>query len=252
MPRLTTIQLSKGLVVLVVLASALGACTRSGDSDRLIVSAASSLAGAFGEMATAYEKEHPGVEIDLNIGGSQRLRQQIIEGAPVDVFASANMGAMDGVVRSGEAVGPPAVFALNSLVIGVPAGNPAGVFTLADFADASLLVGICAEQVPCGSYALESFALAGVVPSIDSLEPDVGALVLKLELGELDAGVVYRTDAQRSGARFDSVDIPDEHNVVAPYPIVGLTDGPSVEDFIDFVLSERGRAILEANGFDLP
>lgn len=237
---------------MLMLAMTAAACTGSSGPDRLIVSAASSLAGTFGEIATVYENEHPGVKIDLNIGGSQRLREQINEGAPVDVFASANMSAMDGVVESGAGVGSPAVFALNSLVIGVPVGNPAGVSTLADFADASRLLGICAEQVPCGSYALEAFALAGVVPSIDSLEPDAGALVLKLELGELDAGVVYRTDAERSDARFESFPIPAEHNVVARYPIVALTNRPHVDDFIEFVLSDRGRAILEANGFEMP
>lgn len=246
-------HLSGPAVALVVVLAVIGtACTASSDSERLLVSAASSLAEAFEEIATAYELEHPGIDVELNIAGSSRLREQIIGGAPIDVFASADTEAMDAVQDSVTIVGTPRVFALNSLVIGVPVGNPGGVTALNDLASETLLVGVCIEVVPCGRYADQVFTLAGVEPDIDSREPDVGSLVLKLELGELDAGIVYTTDALRSAGGFVSIPIPEDHNIVATYPIVAVSSSAASQDFVDFVLSEQGRAILLSNGFELP
>lgn len=223
-------------------------------SAELLVSAAASLTDAFTEIAGAFEIAHAGVEVRLNLAGSSTLRAQILEGAPVDVFASANREIMEQVADAGGVADDPRVFALNDMVIAVPAGNPAGVRGLADFARDELLLGLCAEAVPCGGFAREVLQRAGVAPALDTAEPDVRALLTKVELGELDAAIVYRTDVTASGA-VDRVAIPADANVVAQYPIAVLAGAPRPEvarAFVAFVLSAEGRAILVRHGFRTP
>jgi molybdate transport system substrate-binding protein len=230
-------------------------CGSGEENERLTVSAAASLARAFEEIATRFEAITPGVEVDLNIAGSSRLREQIIEGAPVDVFASADEDAMAEAIAAVVGAGEPVVFALNTLVIGVPIGNPGGVRSLEDFANQALFVGVCAGVVPCGKYADVAFERAGVVPSIDTREPDVRSLLLKIELGELDAGVVYRSDAIGASGRIESLDIPENVNVTAAYPIAVIGAGAAkvaARAFVAYVLSDEGRSILAAYGFELP
>jgi len=218
-----------------------------------VVSAAASLQEAFTEIAAAFEDQHPETEVLLNFAGSSTLREQILEGSPVDVFASANIPSMDAVVEAGEVSGQRVVFALNRLQIAVPAGNPAGVESLADFADENLLIGLCAVGVPCGDFARETLALAGVQPAIDSDEPDVRALLTKVGEGELDAGIMYVTDVVASDD-VEGIEIPDEFNVVAEYPIaVSSGNSPdAAEVFVEVVLSEVGQGILREHGFASP
>jgi molybdate transport system substrate-binding protein len=206
-------------------------------------------------METAFEEKHPKTDVVLNLGGSASLREQILEGAPVDVFASANRSNMDQVVAAGETVGEPRVFTVNLLQIAVPAGNPARVAGLEDFADEELLIGLCAEGVPCGDLAREVLANAGITPSIDTNEPDVRALLTKVEAGELDAALTYVTDVASVGGRVDGVEIPDALNVAAEYPIAVLVraaDHGAAGAFIDFVLSHEGQAIMSEFGFNSP
>jgi len=222
---------------------------------RVLVSAAASLRDAFGEIERAFESAHPRVDVVLNLGSSSTLRAQILEGAPVDVFASANVANMDQVVAAGAVPGEPRIFARNLLVIAVPRGNPAGVRGLQDFAREELLLGLCAEEVPCGAFARQALARAGVVPAIDTNEPDVRALLTRVELGELDAGITYITDVVSSRGRVEGIEIPEEHNVVAEYPIAVLADAPNPEAaaaFVAFVLSREGQAILRKHGFAAP
>ncbi|MGH8915010.1 MAG: molybdate ABC transporter substrate-binding protein, partial [Acidimicrobiia bacterium] len=198
---------------------------------------------------------NPGVDVILNLAGSSALREQILEGAPVDVFASANTSNMDQVVEAGEVAGEPEIFAYNLLQIAVPAGNPAGVTSLGDFADEELLIGLCAEDVPCGEFARTAIENAGVVPAVDSNEPDVRALLTKIEAGELDAGVTYVTDVESTGGSVEGVDIPEDVNVVAEYPIATLADAPNPDAaaaFVAFVLSDEGQSILTSYGFTSP
>lgn len=236
-----------GLLVIV-------ACGGSeGPSGEVLVSAAASLTDAFGEVEAAFETDHPGIDVLLNLASSSSLREQILEGAPVDVFASANPSNMAQVIDAG-ATDLSTTFALNSLQIAVPVGNPAGIAGLADFANPELLIGLCAPGVPCGDFGLQSLEAAGVVPSIDTEEPDVRALLTKIEAGELDAGMVYVTDVLSSGA-VDGIVIPKEFNVVAEYPIAVLTEAPNrggAEAFVNFVLSGDGQAILQRHGFEAP
>lgn len=220
-------------------------------SDEILVSAAASLIDAFGESETAFEASNPDVDVLLNFASSSSLREQILEGAPVDVFASANPSNMAQVIEAG-ASDRSTTFAINVLQIAVPAGNPAGIAGLADFANPELLIGLCAAGVPCGDFARQSLEAAGVIPSLDTEEPDVRALLTKIEAGELDAGIVYVTDV--SGG-VDGIEIPDEFNAVAEYHIAVMTESPNpggAEAFVNFVLSEMGQDILQSYGFESP
>ncbi len=234
---------------------ALFACGGQTDgTTEVVVSAAASLTDVFSEIERQFEARHPEVDVILNTGGSSMLREQILSGAPVDVFASASPEVMDAIVAAGLISSGPEVFALNELAIAVPLGNPGDVRGLQDFSEDALLIGICAAGVPCGDLARVTLDLADVDPRVDSEEPNVRALLLKLEAGELDAGLVYRTDLL-SSAEVQGVDIPEEFIVSASY-VIGVLAGSDEEDvaaqLVSFVLSERGRAILSDHGFGLP
>ena len=220
----------------------------------ILVSAAASLTDAFGEIETEFEAVNRGVDVVVNLGSSSSLREQIIEGAPADVFASANTSNMDQVVEAGEAEGGE-IFVTNLLQIAVPAGNPAGIAGLEDFANEDLLIGLCAEDVPCGDFGRQALENAGVTPAIDTNEPDVRALLTKVEAGELDAGITYVTDVLSTDGAVEGIEIPDEFNVVAEYPIAALLNAPNPDAanaFVEFVLSDDGQAILASYGFQSP
>lgn len=224
-------------------------------SSEVRVSAAASLTDAFSEIEILFEETHIGVDVVMNYGGSSTLREQILEGAPVDVFASADQSNMAEVVAAGLASSDPLVFARNSLQIAVPAGNPARVGGLDDFSDDELLIGLCAAAVPCGEYAREVLAMAGVTPAIDTNELDVRALLTKIEAGELDAGITYVTDVASSGGSVDGIAIPGEVNVAADYPIVVLShasDSDAAVSFVELVRSNEGQEILGEYGFTSP
>jgi molybdate transport system substrate-binding protein len=220
----------------------------------LTVFAAASLTDAFDEVGAAFEEANPDVSIEFNYGASSALREQILAGAPADVFASANASNMDQVVETGAATDPQD-FVTNQLQIVVPAENPGGVAGLDDFANADLLIGLCAEEVPCGEFGREALANAEVTPSVDTNEPDVRALLTKVEAGELDAGIVYVTDVLAAGDAVEGIDIPADVNVTATYPIAALREAGNAEvaaAFVEFVLSDDGQEILESFGFDSP
>jgi molybdate transport system substrate-binding protein len=220
----------------------------------ITVFAAASLTDAFKELGTTFESENPDASVKFNVGASSALREQILAGAPADVFASANTSNMDQVVDGGAAA-EPQNFVTNLLEIAVPAGNEAGVSGLGDFANPDLLIGLCAEEVPCGEFGREALANAGVTPSIDTDEPDVRSLLTKVEAGDLDAGIVYVTDVMAAGDAVEGIEIPSDENVVATYPIAALSDAanPDTADaFVEFVLSDEGQEILRSYGFDAP
>lgn len=249
------------MLAVVVASAALAGCTddrngrtTSGEglSGTLTVFAAASLTDAFGALGEMFEQQHPGVTVELNFAGSSLLAGSIIEGAPADVFASADDVNMQKVVDAAERSVKPQIFAHNLLEIAVPKGNPAEVTGLGDFADPDLLIGLCADGVPCGNLARQALTKAGVSPALDTNEPDVRALLTKIEAGELDAGIVYRTDVAAVTGAVEGITIPRKHNVVATYWIAGLTRGSDAElaaAFIDFVMSDAGLEILNKQGF---
>jgi molybdate transport system substrate-binding protein len=249
-----------GLGLALTLLFAAGACSNdtpaTGDFEgTVLVSAAASLTDAFADVAVAFETAHPAIDVMLNFAASSALRDQIIEGAPIDVFASANPANMTALVGAGLVEGDPRVFVRNLLQIAVPAGNPAGITGLADFARGDLFIGLCAAGVPCGDFARTALANAGVTPAIDSNEPDVRALLTKIEAGELDAGITYVTDVASAGGTVEGIDIPEAVNVVAEYPIAVIATAPNPEAaaaFVSFVLSADGQAILAGYGFTSP
>jgi molybdate transport system substrate-binding protein len=250
-----TTHLRRFAAFIVAASLAASGCTESAGEEELLVSAAASLTDAFNGMALAYEAARPGIDVRLNLAGSAALREQLLSGAPADVFASADEATMAPVVEAGLTDGDPAAFALNRLVIAVPAGNLAGVSGLADFADADLLLGLCADGVPCGTLARAVLDRAGIDPAVDTNEPDVRSLLTKIEADELDAGIVYVTDAAAAGDGVEAITIPDDANLTTVYPIAALqsaTDLPRARDFVAFVRSERGREILARHGFGVP
>jgi len=221
----------------------------------VLVSAAASLTDVFGDVEEDFEDAHPRVDVILNLAGSSALREQLLDGAPADVFASADTDTMDQVVAAGATAGEPTAFATNRLQIAVPAGNPGGVTSLGDFDDDTLLLGLCAPDVPCGDFARQALDGVGVIPAIDTNEPDVRALLTKVEVDELDAGITYVTDVAASDGGAVGIDIPDEDNVVATYPIAIIADTPNpaaARAFVDFVLGADGQALLVDAGFSSP
>lgn len=226
----------------------LGACADGADRGQVVVFAASSLTDAFGEIETEFEALHPDLDVVLNLASSSSLAVQIIEGAPADVFAAAGVTAMQQVSDDGFEV-----FATNTLAIAVPPGNPAGIEGITDFEREDVRIGLCVSTAPCGELARKAFTAAGLSPWLDTEEPDARALLSKIALGELDAGIVYQTDLSVPGV--DAVPFPVEYQQVASYPIVFLDGGGNPgggAEFVEFVLSPQGRAILAAYGFGLP
>lgn len=239
------------IVWCVVGAIALGsvsACA-TGDDMTLEVFAASSLTNAFGDLATDWETANPGVEVRVNTAGSSALREQLRDGAAAQVFASANEAIVDELISDETILGTPKLMATNELVLAVPRGNPAQIASLDDLVDDSLLVGVCVPGVPCGDLAQQFFAAAGVSIAPDTEEPDVRSLTRRLAEGELDAALIYATDAASDA---DNITII-ETNVAVPmtrYPIVTVAaDDEQAQAFVDFVLSDVGQAILLSWGF---
>ena len=242
----------------VALAAALAGCSSedsASDSSAakttvLTVYAAASLTASYDEMATAFEAEHPGVDVQFNYAGSQTLVDQLIQGAPADVLATANTSTMRKAVDAG-AVGETTEFATNVLTLITPAGNPAGVTGLDDSLDAAQLV-ICAPEVPCGSATRQLTELLGVTLNPVSEEQQVTDVVGKVTSGEATAGIVYRTDAMEAGEQVTEVPIEGAEQVVNHYPIATVNESEHAElaqQFVDYVLSEAGQATLSKYGF---
>lgn len=229
-----------------------------GDDDHraptITVFAAASLSDAFTHLGAAFGAANPETAVTFNFAASSELAAQIGEGAPADVFASADVANMTKAVDAG-AVDAPRTFATNTLAIIVEPGNPLGITGVDDLADPDLVVVIGAPEVPVGRYAQRVFDQAGVTVTAKSLEENVRAVVSKVVLGEADAGIVYATDVLVAGDTATGVAIPDDINVVAEYPIAvvhGASHEAVARAFVDFVLSPAGQTILRAHGFGAP
>ena len=230
----------------------------------LTVFAAASLTDAFEAIEQEVEAATPNLSITYNFGGSQALVTQLEEGAQADVFASANVTQMDAAIAAGLVAGAPLSFTHNRLAIVTPAGNPADIQSAADLGKEGILLVLAQPEVPAGRYARESVCLmatdtatygAGFVEqvagNIVSEEEDVRDVLSKVALGEADAGIVYVSDAVAAGDQVQVVDIPDEVNVIATYPVAILAGGDEAlgSAFVSYLLSEEGQAMLERYGF---
>jgi molybdate transport system substrate-binding protein len=221
-------------------------------SGTVTVLAAASLTQAFTKIGEQVHARYPAVDVRFSFAGSPTLVTQIQQGAPADVFASADQPNMRKVVSGGFSLGAPAVFARNRLAIAVQAGNPKHVAAVSDLANPALKVDVCAPAVPCGAYATTVFGRAGIRVTPVSQEQDVKAVLTKVGLGEADAGIVYVTDVRSAGPRVEGVAIPDSLNTTAEYPIVELKtvqSGAAARAFLDYVLSAPGQKLLADSGF---
>ena len=238
----------------------MGACCALLAVAQLTVFAASSLRDAFQDLGRSFEQQHPGTSVSFNFAGSQELRTQVEHGARADVFASADPRTLRALAGAGLAL-EPQVFARNEPVIVVPAGNPAGIHSLADLPRARRLV-VGAPEVPIGEYTVRILEAASrrygpafgaaVESRVASRELNVRQVLAKVALGEADAAIVYRTDALASRGAVEVISIPPQLNVVAEYPIAllrGAARPGLARAFVELVLSSAGQAVLARHGF---
>lgn len=240
-------------VVLVAAALAVGTAGCGSEGRTLNVFAAASLTESFGRLETVFEQRHPDVDVRLNLAGSTTLGSQIAEGAPADVFASANEQAMADVAADMD--GEPEPFATNRLTIAVPPGNPADIQGFDDLAGGGATVVVCRPQVPCGAAAREVAELAGTSLSPASEEQDVKDVLNKVVTREADAGLVYRTDVRAAAGKVEEVRIPQASRAENRYPIAVSARAAEPElaaEFRDLVLGDEGRRVLGEAGFGTP
>jgi molybdate transport system substrate-binding protein len=232
--------------------AALSACAGGEPHDETLrVFAAASLTDAFEEIAEDFEAASDGVTVEFNFAGSSDLAVQITEGAPADVFASANEKQMEAV---GDAVPTPELFASNTLTIVVPADNPAGITGLADLASSDVTLVTCAPEVPCGAATATLEETQGVDLQPVSEEANVTDVLGKVASGEADAGIVYVTDIAR-GEGVTQIELAGAAEVLNYYPIGVLADSENsaaAAAFVEWVLSEDGQSVLASYGFAAP
>jgi molybdate transport system substrate-binding protein len=235
--------------------------TSSASPVTLNVFAAASLTKSFGAIKAQYTKAHPNVNITYNFNGSQLLAQQIISGAKADVFASADQADMQKVA---SLVNNPQVFVKNRITVIVPATNPANITSLKDLGRKGIKLVLAAPAVPIGKYALQVLDKLGQSPqygqayesavkaNVVSQEENVTSVVQKVQLGEADAGIVYVTDASSAASKVKLIDIPNNFNLIAQYPIATIknsANATAAQDFVNYVLSTDGQAVLAKHGF---
>jgi molybdate transport system substrate-binding protein len=220
----------------------------------ITVFAAASLMGTFTQLGKQFEAAHPGDTVKFSFGGSSTLATQITGGAPADVFASAAPANMDTVVSAGDAASPKD-FAKNTAEIAVPPSNPAKVTSVSDLAKSSVKVALCQPKVPCGVVASQVFKNASVTVKPVTLQPDVKSVLTQVELGNVDAGMVYVTDVKAAGSKVKGVAIPASQNASTLYPIASISDSKEkavAQSFVSYVLSPAGQSVLTAAGFEKP
>ena len=218
----------------------------------LTVYAASSLTAAFEKIGDEFESTHDGVKVEFNFAGSSDLVAQIQEGAPADVFASADEANMEKLTAEDLQGSDPQTFASNTLEIVVPPGNPAGVESFQDLAEDGLNLVICAPEVPCGAATQTAAEAADVELKPVSEEQSVTDVLAKVTSGEADAGVVYVTDVLAAGDDAEGIEFPESSSAVNVYPIATVADSKNADlgqEFVDLVLDDTGQKILQDLGF---
>jgi molybdate transport system substrate-binding protein len=253
------------ILTLLLTGCASPAPTVASEPRTLTVFAAASLTDAFNEIGKNFEAANQGVTVTFNFAGSQALRTQIEEGAPADIFASANKTEMDALITSAHVQqGTSQIFLNNKLVVILPADNAAGLTKLEDLANAGIKLVLAAEEVPIGKYARQALEQMNgqfgsdfkdkVLANVVSNEDNVKQVVTKVQLGEADAGIVYTSDAV-AAPDLKTIDIPNELNVIAEYPMAPVgnsTNADLTTAFINYVLSPDGQSVLQKWGFAPP
>jgi molybdate transport system substrate-binding protein len=227
----------------------------AGATGRITVLAAASLTESFQRIGKDFQAAHPGTTVTFSFAGSSQLAQQITSGAPADVFASADPATMKTVTDAGDATGVPVVFVRNQLVIAVPKGNPKGIRALTDLTGPGLKVALCAKQVPCGAAAHTALDVSGVKLTPATEEQDVKSALSKVRLGEVDAALVYRTDARSAAGDVDGIEFPESAKAINDYPIVALEGAPNPSGaaaFVAFVRTPAELQVLSDAGFQAP
>ncbi|SEB54728.1 molybdate transport system substrate-binding protein [Nocardioides exalbidus] len=256
MKRSTPLALATSLL----LATTLAACgsddpageAADGGGTTLVVYAAASLTSTFEDIADDFESTHDGVTVEFNFQGSSDLVAQIQEGAPADVFASADQANMDKLTADDLQGSEPVVFASNTLEIAVPPGNPAGIESFQDLSEKGLNLVICAPEVPCGAATQTVADSAGVQLSPVSEEQSVTDVLAKVTTGEADAGLVYVTDVIVAGDDVEGIEFPESSAAVNSYPIATIADSENADlaqEFVDLVVGQTGQSVLRDAGF---
>ncbi|MDT4946083.1 MAG: molybdate transport system substrate-binding protein [Pseudonocardiales bacterium] len=243
-----------GLLAVAVLVAGCSGKSHAARSQSITVYAAASLTEAFTTLAHRFEAAHPGSHVVLNFGASSTLATSIVNGAPADVFASAAPKNMATVVAAGEAAAPRN-FVKNSMEIAAARGNPAHIAAVADLARPSVKVALCDPAVPCGAVAATVLRNAHVSVRPVSQEVDVKSTLAKVELGEVDAGIVYVTDVRAAGAKVVGVPIPDAVNASTDYPIAALKNAKNpglAQAFVSYLSTADALSVLAAAGFAAP
>jgi molybdate transport system substrate-binding protein len=221
-------------------------------SANLTVLAAASLTDVFKTAGAAYEKAHPGTKVKFSFAGSQELAAQVTAGSPADALVTADTKTMDGLKTD---TGAPTVIAKNRLVIATGKGNPEKVGSLKDLANTKLKVVLAAPEVPVGRYSKKILDAQKITVKPVSQEPNVRAVLSKVQLGEADAGLVYKTDATSAAGKVEAVDIPDAQNAVAEYPAATLKTSKNADaaaEFVKWLSTPEAQKILQDAGFQKP
>lgn len=235
--------------------SAAATTASTGVTGTVTVFAAASLTGTFTTLGKQFEAANPGTTVKFSFAGSSALAQQITSGAPADVFAAASPATMKTVTDAGENTSAPRVFVRNQLVIAVPKDNPKGIKDLPDLVKPGVKVALCADAVPCGAAAKKALTAAGVKVTPVTQEQDVKAALSKVTLGEVDAALVYRTDALAAGDKVQGIEFPESAKAINDYPIATLKGGKNAaggKAWVTYVTSSTGQAVLTKAGFQSP
>lgn len=232
-----------------------GADSGSAEKGTLTVLGAASLTEAFTTLAKEFQAAHPGVHVKLAFDSSATLAEQVNQGAPADVLATADTATMQTVSDAGNTAGKPKVFATNHLQLVVPKDNPAGIRKFTDLDKSSVKYVVCVDTAPCGKLATTVLANTGITHKPASEEVDVKAVESKVQMGEADAGIVYATDVVAAGNKVKAIDIPTSNQNLNSYPIAALKDAKKpalAEAWVRLVLSGKGRKVLSDDGFGKP
>ena len=236
-------------------AASSAAASATAGTTAITVFAAASLQGSFTQIGQQFERAHPGARVTFSFGPSSGLATQIINGAPASVFASAAPANMTQVVKAGQTLNSPSNFAKNKMEVAVPPGNPAGVTSVTNLSKSAVKVALCQPQVPCGVVARDVFKNAGISVKPVTLQPDVKSVLTQVELGNVDAGMVYVTDVKAAGTKVKGVAVPSGDNASTLYPIAtlkGASDTTVANEFVAYVMGPQGQHVLAQDGFEKP